>query len=150
MEKGSATSGFGELAQMDSLLRKLHPHPEKYKQFKVPSAPLGQLLRMVGVVSIDLFSLDVEGAEAKVLRTFDWSIPVRVWCIEVSSREKSDEIGVLMRSHGYRREQWLGIKAMSNGTGTDAPINRVWNELWVWGSEWKPQEYQWHQFVAPA
>ena len=35
MEKGLATSGFGEVAQMDSLLRTLHPHPGKYLQYKV-------------------------------------------------------------------------------------------------------------------
>ena len=37
----------------------------------VASAPLGYLLRSVGVKYVDFFSLDVEGSEAQVLATMD-------------------------------------------------------------------------------
>ena len=33
--------------------------------------------------AVDYFSLDVEGSELVVLETMDWSIPVRVWVIEL-------------------------------------------------------------------
>jgi hypothetical protein len=44
---------------------------------------LGRYLRLVGVDTLDLFSLDVEGGELEVLKTMDWTIPVGVLMIEV-------------------------------------------------------------------
>jgi FkbM family methyltransferase len=60
-----------------------HGDAEKKTRTRVPCSPLAQILRSSGVATIDLFSLDVEGSEIHVLRTMDWSIPVRVWIIEV-------------------------------------------------------------------
>ena len=143
MEKGSYTATFGEVAEMDpQFRRKTHKSPGRYNQQHVPSAPLGQLLRMVGVRFIDLFSLDVEGSEYKVLQTFDWTIPVRAWCIEVMSRRHSAEIGALMRSHGYVRREWA-VKASPSLSD---------NELWVWGNVTELKEgfnrrhHRWSQF----
>jgi hypothetical protein len=44
---------------------------------------LKNILRNVGATRIDLFSLDVEGSELKVLQTMDWDIPVHVWLVEM-------------------------------------------------------------------
>ena len=125
MEKGSFTATFGEVSEMDPAYKRLnHKHAGRFHQDYVPSAPLGQLLRMVGVASVDLFSLDVEGAELKVLQTFDWSIPVRVWCIEVLDHGRGESIHALMSSRGYVRTTWAQDRA---------PLNS--SELYVWGNE---------------
>ena len=57
MEKGAFLSTYGEVNEMDSLHLKFHQRIGRYQQDFVPSAPLGQLLRMAGLASIDLFSL---------------------------------------------------------------------------------------------
>ena len=44
---------------------------------------LGRYLRLVGVDTLDLFSLDVEGGELEVLKTMDWTIRVGLLMIEV-------------------------------------------------------------------
>ena len=133
-EKGLYTSTFGEVAEMDKFHRKFHKRPSR--QHKVPSAPLGQLLRMAGLSSIDLFSLDVEGAELKVLQTHDWSLPVRVWCVETTDAHRP-AVDALMASKGYRHERWL-----ANGQFSFAG-----SDLWVYNRTWAPETYSWRQYA---
>lgn len=132
-EKGSYTSTFGEVAVMDTEHRKFHRGHSP--NVRVPSAPLGQLLRMVGLRKIDLFSLDVEGSEIKVLSTHDWSLPVRVWCIEVAE-ERRAAIDALMSSKGYRHTRWL-----ANGN-----FSFSGSDLWVWDGAWTPEMFTWQQY----
>lgn len=136
-ESGAYSTTFGERAQMDGAALRWHMHPERYVHAWVPSAPLGHLLRMVGLASIDLVSLDVEGAEMKVLKTYDWSMPVRVWCIEVSS-PRHRAVDEFMASKGYRNERWL-----ANGE-----YELAGSQLWVWNATWTPDEYTWRQYNA--
>ena len=70
------------------------------KEVVVPGQPLGRLLRMVGLTHIDAFFLDVEGSELQVLRTFDWSLPVHVFCIETQP-QTSEPTRALLLEHGY-------------------------------------------------
>ena len=120
------------------------------KAVTVASAPLGYLLRSAGVAYIDLFSLDVEGSEKVVLETMDWSIPVRVWCIEAQSnlnkcnpakegpgrcatlKARSLKMDQLMSSHGYKKTPWKGSYWASK-----------WNDLYVWEGTWSPETYHW-------
>ena len=102
------------------------------REIEVPAAPLGVLLRRSGVVYLDLFSLDVEGSELDALQSMDWSIPVRVWCIEwnpkFSPPSLNRSIAQIMEHHGYRRERWQ----------SDRENRLVHNQLWVWGhSVWR-------------
>ena len=135
MEKGAFLSTYGEVNEMDSLHLKFHQRIGRYQQDFVPSAPLGQLLRMAGLASIDLFSLDVEGSELKVLNTHDWSLPVRVWCIEVN-HERLPAIDELLTSKGYRHTPW-------QATGN---YSLAGSELWVWPGQWTPAKYKWKQY----
>ena len=97
---------------------------------QVPAAPLGALLRDAGVKWIDLFSLDVEGGELRVLDSMDWSVPVRVWTIEVLNTSlMSAPLASLMEAHGYKRERW-------NITSAGRELQMSHNQLWVWGGEW--------------
>lgn len=109
----------------------------------VASAPLGYLLRSVGVKYIDFFSLDVEGSEALVLATMDWTIPVRVWCIEweakVAPASTNQSIAELMTRNGYERRRW------EHEDDGDKPLTP--NQLWVRTAPWEPATYSWRPWV---
>eukprot|EP01062_Namystynia_karyoxenos_P054764 TRINITY_DN4528_c0_g1_i3.p1 TRINITY_DN4528_c0_g1~~TRINITY_DN4528_c0_g1_i3.p1 ORF type:complete len:440 (+),score=73.78 TRINITY_DN4528_c0_g1_i3:91-1410(+) len=76
----------------------------------VPCSPLGTLLREAGLRKVDLFVLDVEGGELATLNTMDWSIPVRVWVIELDNHNetKNTAVRLLLLSHGYRQATAVG------------------------------------------
>jgi FkbM family methyltransferase len=61
-------------------------NPEK---ITVPSKKLSEILKNENIKYIDLFSLDVEGAELEVLETMDWDIPVYLIVIEISAWGKA-------------------------------------------------------------
>lgn len=69
----------------------------------VTCRPIGEMIRGAGFDHVDLFSLDVEGAELAVLRTFDWRISVGVWLVEADghNKAKDQEVRALLESHGY-------------------------------------------------
>ena len=67
---------------------------------QVPCLPLGSLLKRAGLEQIDVFILDVEGAEYSVLQTMDWSIPVKVWIVEMNHSPNQPIID-LFAEHGY-------------------------------------------------
>lgn len=76
--------------------------------YQTPCRSLGEMLRPVGeptghFASIDLFSLDVEGSELTVLETMDWSLPVRLFLIEMASvsKQQDDRVRQLLASKGY-------------------------------------------------
>ena len=58
------------------------------------------MIRKAGIQSIDIFILDVEGAEYSVLRTMDWSIPVNVWMVEINHSDRQQIIDIFAK-HGY-------------------------------------------------
>ena len=73
----------------------------------VPCRPLRAMLQLVGLREIDAFILDVEGAELQVLRTMDWTVPVRVWLIEQAPHNPDvAKIDALMSEHGCVVKSW--------------------------------------------
>jgi len=142
--QGLYSTTFAAVDDMAPKFKELfHRRPRPH--ITVPSQPLGQLLRSAGVSYLDLFSLDVEGSEMKVLRTMDWSIPVRVWCIEWNAEHSPKSINAsiasLMSEKGYKRHSWL------HEFDSARPLSQ--NQLWVWGGEWSPSQYTWRQWQAP-
>jgi FkbM family methyltransferase len=103
----------------DEFKDKWHSKPDEI--ITVPCRPLGEMmqeyLQHSGADSIDFFSLDVEGGELKVLETMDWSVPVKVWCIEFDGSDPSKEQSIrdLMSEKGYvvpeftysKRNEWF-------------------------------------------
>ena len=67
---------------------------------QVPCLPLGSLLKRAGLTEIDYFILDVEGAEYSALKTMDWSIPVKVWIVEMN-HSPNEPIIDIFAEHGY-------------------------------------------------
>lgn len=51
-------------------------------KYKVKSMPISKIISNLDIDLVDLFSIDVEGGEIEVLKTFDWSIPVYLILIE--------------------------------------------------------------------
>lgn len=83
----------------------------------VSTSPLHKLLSEVEYV--DLLCIDVEGGELEVLKTFNWSIPVYIICIELVSgvmfplSQKDKELEALTRKFlkekGFSFNQRLGL-----------------------------------------
>ena len=71
----------------------------------VPSAPLGYLLRAAGVSAVDLFSLDVEGSELRVLQTLEHP-GARLVHRGAARAQDGAAIAAIMQRRGYRREHW--------------------------------------------
>jgi hypothetical protein len=86
---------------------------------QVNCVPLSALLHSVGLLFIDLFSLDVEGSELVVLQTFDWETTfVHVWCIEMAPERESTNLQIadLLTSKGYKRDLEIDVHV----------LNQVW------------------------
>jgi FkbM family methyltransferase len=70
----------------------------------IQCAPMSLLLRLAGVCHVDLFVLDVQGAELEVLKSFDFDeVSVSVWCIEVEKNNVQDKRDIisLLGANGY-------------------------------------------------
>lgn len=85
------------------------------KTYNVRCSPISKIIKENNIRYIDLFSLDVEGAEEEVLKTFDWNIPVRLWIIEVnaiklngseSEKQKCKNVQNTLIKHGYK---YIGV-----------------------------------------
>ena len=66
--------------------------------------PLQLMLDATGVLDVDLFSLDVEGAELAVLETIDWAITnIRVVVVELDgdNLEKDQRVRNLLLGNGF-------------------------------------------------
>lgn len=69
---------------------------------EVPCRPLAKMLEEVSLTHVTLFSLDVEGAELKVLETIDWSkLQVDVLLIEMDAARKAVHPNQLEEFGGY-------------------------------------------------
>lgn len=60
---------------------------EKGKKYYVESKPINEIIKSLDIKKVDLFSIDVEGGEYEVLKTFNWDIPVYVILIEMGHDE---------------------------------------------------------------
>ena len=90
---------------------------------KVGCSPIGHMLRAAGLTKVDLWSLDVEGAELEVLKGMDWAhIPVHALLIEMLPQNNPNgeaglaEIRTLLRANGLQFVKKMGTAG--------------WDELW--------------------
>jgi FkbM family methyltransferase len=70
---------------------------------EVPCMALSDLFHKNGIIHVDVFFLDVEGGELTVLETFDWSVPIDIFVIEMDSNnpQKDEAVRQLLFAHGY-------------------------------------------------
>ena len=79
---------------------------EKEERQTVACLPLQAMIEAAGLLDIDLFSLDVEGAEAFVLETIDFSVTnVRLVMVEANglNADKDERVRAVLRSAGFVR-----------------------------------------------
>ena len=75
--------------------------------FQVTCLPMRDITRALRIQHVDLLSVDVEGAELKVLRSFDWdAISVNVILIEVDKLSEIDKrkLATLLTSKGFSKD----------------------------------------------
>jgi len=101
---GSGPVAGIDATMFDSLAKGFNVNRAEFVE--VPTAPLGVLLRMLGVNWIDYWSLDIEGGELAAIESFDWSIPVHVLQIEMADvspqgRARYSRITQILRNEGF-------------------------------------------------
>lgn len=65
------------------------------------------MLDAIGVDTVDMFSLDVEGAELSVLKSIDWSrVTIKLLAIEVN--HKGSALDDFLLAKGYRKADGTG------------------------------------------
>lgn len=82
-----------------------HKGHQKSINYQVSCVPLQSMLESTGVIDIDLFSLDVEGAELHVLQTINFAVTnVRVIVVELDNYDvvKDNQVRQLLKSNGFR------------------------------------------------
>lgn len=82
--------------------------------YKIKSKPINKILKDITIKKVDLFSIDVEGAEIDVLNTFDWSIPVYIILIEMidygneDGKNKCETARQILKEKGFEFDMTLG------------------------------------------
>jgi FkbM family methyltransferase len=82
---------------------------EQYKcldqnKIKITPVSLTEIIKSTNLTHIDLLSLDVEGHELEVLKSWDFSIPIHVILIEMLGevKEKEDECRKILLNNNYQ------------------------------------------------
>lgn len=99
-------------------------------EYKVKSTPLYNLLNKNDIEKVDFFSVDVEGGELEVLRTYDWSIPVHVVLFEINHWEsKNEECRNLLKEKGLEFDMSLGNNEVWINRNFNSDVNRLRNNI---------------------
>jgi hypothetical protein len=88
----------------ESFIKQWHPNTEASKLPTVPCLPLSKVLHKLRFAHNDFFSLDVEGAELRVLSTLDFSaISIGVMVVEADHHDagKNAEVRRLLSNNGF-------------------------------------------------
>lgn len=87
---------------------------DKQSTYSVESIPLHVLLKDLknkqSLERVDFFSIDVEGGELEVLKTYDWSIPTYLILIELSNydRERDDGCRKILKENNFTMRKEIG------------------------------------------
>ena len=79
--------------------------------YKVKSKPFYEIIKDIDIKKVDLFSIDVEGGELGVLKTFDWNIPIYIVLIEMSGIDKlkDEECRRILKDQGFEMNMEIGV-----------------------------------------
>jgi FkbM family methyltransferase len=106
--------GDGALGGLTKSMSNIHRSgwnlDKSHKPKKVKSVPINKIISELNVERVDLFSIDVEGGELEVLKTFDWSIPVYLVLIEMAKHEldKDESCRDFLKSKGFIFDMFIG------------------------------------------
>jgi FkbM family methyltransferase len=92
----------GIMNTMESSYKKMWGLNNK-NSYKVKSIPINKITDTININKIDLFSIDVEGGEFEVLKTFNWNIPVYIILIELDGHnlKKDKKCQTFMKDKGF-------------------------------------------------
>lgn len=96
--------GVNDAATLDPVALAAAESPSSCTLTRIQCIHLGELLRKRGVKKVDMFVLDVEGAELEVLATlFLDEIPVHFFLIELDGKSPAKDAAVrcILRRHNY-------------------------------------------------
>ena len=83
------------------------------KRITVESRKMSSIMKDSSLERVDIFSIDVEGAEYEVLNTIDWNIPVYIFVVELGFNENETEKDVkckkLLTEKGYEFHKRVGL-----------------------------------------
>lgn len=87
----------------------IRTHPQHREELiEVPVRPLHEILADAGMRRIDYLSLDIEGAEERVLNAFPFAdIDVLVWTVE--NNHRGQEIENIMKQRGYVLAEYIWV-----------------------------------------
>ena len=132
IKSSGAVSADVELAS-DGFMEQWHKGDRVNNIVNVSCKPFGKMLRSAGLADgIDIASVDAEGAELRVLETMDWSIPVRVWMIELDDSDKTrdESIRALLKAKGYCQaptdRKFLRQYCGDGPPAKPRPLNKKW------------------------
>lgn len=112
-----------------------------FRPYMIKSSPISKILSPLNIKRVDLFSIDVEGGEIEVLKTFDWNIPVYIILIEGcynTDEEGKEKIINDSISKGYGEEKGKILVEklneckeilLHNGFEFDSEVGC--NEIWI-------------------
>jgi FkbM family methyltransferase len=105
--------GDGALGGVKTLLPEQHIkgwNLDINNSYLVESKPIHKILESIDIKRVDLFSIDVEGGELEVLKTFNWEIPVYIVLIEISKydEKKDQQCKDFLKSKGFVFESNIG------------------------------------------
>jgi len=101
---GDGVRGIWEFMH-ESFRARWHPNANIDAQPLVPCLPLADVFDALGVLHVNFFSLDVEGAELAVLRTVDFArVTFDVICVEADGANEAKDAAVvaMLEGAGYR------------------------------------------------
>ena len=104
----------------------------------VSCLPLRALLRMFGIAHIDLFSLDVEGAELEVLKTVDFSaVRINVIVVEQDGGdpEKEEAVRQLLLDNDFRVD--ASLDSLTAGRRNGWYVHRQFQPFRAPTDEWR-------------
>lgn len=78
-------------------------HGQNSSLIKIQTDKISSIVKKSGLKYVDLFFIDVEGAEKEVLETVDFSVPIYVIVIELdgTNEEKDNECREILEQNGF-------------------------------------------------
>jgi len=109
-------SGYQQMGGLKSeyseeILKTVRAHPNhQERSVRVPLKRLDTLFNEAGLAKIDFCSIDVEGAERKILAAFDFAaFDISVVAIENNRSSESGSMADLLEPAGYERVGVIGV-----------------------------------------
>lgn len=92
-----------------NILEQVRAHPAHSETVRrIATRTLGDILAEQSIAAVDYLSLDIEGAEAEVLRSFPFD-DVQVGVFSIENAAGNPEIADIMSAQGYRLTEFLGV-----------------------------------------